>query len=237
MTLELTNSSITVDIWMWDIAEFMAQSERLTATLSTTELARRDRQFSREKGQLWAVSRGKVREQLAKLVGTTARSLVFEENEFGKLRIASPLAQGLDFSISHDGSSTVLAVCRGAEIGVDIEAVKTLSRAEMDWPLSPRERDHLSKVAETEVPRAFFRYWALKEAFIKALGLGVSFPLEDFDMTPYGEEPALLRVEGDPDAARNWAFEAFEIRPGLWFALAVKSAGKRPEFAFHTKTE
>ncbi len=236
MTLVSEKSDIAVDIWMWDLADFQADADRLETTLTADEIARRDRQFSREKGQYWAISRGKVREQLALITGVPAPALAFEEDEFGKLRMAGRQDPDLDFSISHDRASTVLAVCKGAEVGVDIESVKTLNRAEMEWPLSAVERQHLSDVAPEDTPQAFFRYWTLKEAFIKGLGLGVSFPLDEFDMTPFGEDPGLLRVEGDPDAVKNWVFEASEIRPGLRFAVAVKSGGQRPEFAYHAKT-
>lgn len=228
------DSEISVDIWMWDNADLIADAPHLATLLDAEEIARRDRQASLEKGQHWAISRAKVRTYLAQILDMPARALEFEENEFGKLSLAGTRRAGLDFSISHDDSWTVLAICKGAPVGVDIESVKTLTREEMDWPLSRVERQHLAEVVSDDVPQAFFRYWTLKEAFIKGLGLGVSFPLEDFDMTPCGEPPGLLRVKGDPEAVKNWVFEAYEIRPGLRFALAVRTGGIRPELAYHT---
>lgn len=227
-------SEVSVEIWLWDNADYIGEADHLFTLLDDAELARRDRQFSRQKGTFWAISRAKVREQLAAVTGKPAADLQFEENEYGKLKLAGA---NLHFSLSHEGSWTALAICEQAEIGIDLEAIKPLSREEMDWPLSPVERKHLSEVTPEDLPQAFFRYWTLKEAFIKGLGLGVSFPLDDFDMTPFGETPGLLRVHGDPEAVKNWAFEAHEIRPGLRFALAVKSGGKRLELAYHAKTE
>jgi len=177
-----------------------------------------------------------VRTLLAQILDIPAKALKFEENAFGKLSIPARRQADLDFSISHDGSWTVLAVSKGAPVGVDIESVKTLTREEMEWPLSVVERQHLSEIADEDVGQAFFRYWTLKEAFIKGLGLGVSFPLQDFDMTPFGDDPALLRVEGAPEAVKNWVFEARELRPGLRFALAARTGGDRPLLAYHTKT-
>ncbi|NQY97375.1 MAG: 4'-phosphopantetheinyl transferase superfamily protein [Henriciella sp.] len=233
MTPASENSEVSVEIWLWDNADYVGEADHLFTLLNDEELARRDRQFSRQKGTFWAISRARVRERLASITGKTAVDLQFEENEYGKLRLPGA---NLHFSLSHEGSWTALAICEQAEIGLDLEAVKPLSREEMDWPLSPVERQHLSEVASEDIPQAFFRYWTLKEAFIKGLGLGVSFPLEDFDMTPFGEAPGLLRVHGDPEAAKNWVFEAHEIRPGLRFAVGVKSGGKELKLAYHAKT-
>lgn len=234
MTAASENSEVSVEIWLWDNADYIAEADRLFALLSEAELARRDRQFSRQKAAFWAISRARLREQLAAITGVPAAALQFEENEYGKLKLAGANPH---FSLSHEGSWTALAVCKQAEVGIDLEAIKPLNREEMDWPLSPVERQHLSEVTPEDLPQAFFRYWTLKEAFIKGLGLGVSFPLEDFDMTPFGETPGLLRVHRDPETVRNWVFEACEIRPGLRFALAVNSGGRKLKLAHHAKTE
>ena len=234
MTPASKNSEVTVEVWLWDNADYVGEVDRLFTLLDDAEIARRDRQFSRQKGAYWAISRARFRERLAAITGKPANALQFEENEYGKLRLTGA---NLHFSLSHEGSWTVLAVSRQAELGIDLEAIKPLSREEMAWPLSLVERQHLSEVASEDIPQAFFRYWTLKEAFIKGLGLGVSFPLDGFDMTPFGEAPGLLRVHGEPEAVKDWVFEAHEIRPGLRFALAVKSRGKELKLAYHAKTE
>jgi len=226
------NSKNAVNVWLWDNAEFSSQAGELASVLSEDEIARRDRQFSPTKGLHWAISRARIRQKLAELTGRPAAQLEFEEDTLGHLTLKQT---DLSFSVSHDGSWTAFAVSETARIGIDIESIKPLSREEMDWPLSPRERADLSQVSDPQLPQAFFRYWTLKEAFIKALGLGVSFPLEDFDMSPFGAEPALLRVAGDPDAPGDWCFKASEIRPGVRLALALKTDGNSPKFSYHEK--
>lgn len=224
---------LSVDIWIWNNADQESDAANLFRTLNTAELARRDRQHSQEKGVHWAIARANVRARLGVITGQSAGELVFHENAYGKPSLAG---HTLDFSISHDGPWTALAVCQTAQVGIDIEAVQTLQRDEMDWPLSPRERRDLAMVAPEDLSQAFFRYWTLKEAFIKALGLGVSFPLHDFDMSPFGADPALLRMKEAPDAPENWCFETPDIRPGQRLALAVKSNGILPKCTYHAKS-
>nr|WP_070960549.1 4'-phosphopantetheinyl transferase superfamily protein [Hyphomonas sp. Mor2] len=225
-------SEVSVDLWFWNNADETDRSAVLFKSLNEMELARRDRHFSPEKGRHWAISRAQVREHLAVITGSDPRALEFEENDFGRPCL---VGSDLSFSVSHDGSWTVLAVSRDASVGVDIESIQHLDREEMDWPLSPRERADLARVAPSDRHQAFFRYWTLKEAFIKALGLGVSFPLEDFDMSAFGAKPAVLRVAGAPEAVENWDFKARQIKPDLWFALAVNSCGRTPKITYHAK--
>lgn len=232
MTQIQQNTEISVSVWLWDNAKFSNRADELASVLSEEEIARRDRQFSPKKGLHWAISRARVRHKLAEVTGRPAAHLEFEEDTFGHLTLKQA---DLSFSVSHDGSWTALAVCETARVGIDIESIKPLSREEMEWPLSPRERSDLAEVGDEHLLQAFFRYWTLKEAFIKALGLGVSFPLEDFDMSPFGEEPALLRVAHDADAPEEWYFETSDIRPNLRFALAVKTDGISPKFSYYEK--
>lgn len=232
MTENLTGNEIAANVWLWDNAEFTCQAEQLDRLLSDDERARRDRQFSKAKGLHWAISRGKIRQILAKITDMSAQDLVFVEDSFGYLTLPQ---SDFSFSISHDGSWTALAVCESAPVGVDIESIKPISREEMEWLLSPRERADLALVEEGDILPAFYRYWTLKEAFIKALGLGVSFPLEDFDVSPFKTEPTLLRVAGEAENAEDWSFQANEARPGLRLALALKTKGISPKFSYHEK--
>ncbi len=217
------SAQVSVDVWFWDNSDFSDKADEICQVLSASEIARGNRYASREKALHWSISRAKVREHLGRITKTRPSDLVFEENAYGQLSLASAALPDLSFSISHDGAYSVLAVSQSAAVGVDLESVQDLTREEMDWPLSPTERRHLSAVPSGHLSQAFFRYWTLKEAFIKALGLGVSFPLHDFDMTPFDREPGLLRVKGDPDAPRSWVFDAREYRPNLRLALAVNS--------------
>lgn len=227
MPYDQTTAEISVDVWFWDNADLVAQADTLVRVLSDDEIARQHRQCDPDRALRWAISRARVREHLASVTGVAAADLVFERNGYGQLSLANVQCPSLCFSISHSGPFTALAVSLSTAVGVDIEAVQDLAPEEMEWPLSPTERADLGTVRGDDRAQAFFRYWTLKEAFIKALGMGVSFPLDDFDMNPFGEKPALLRVVGTSDTPADWAFEAHELRPGLRFALAVKAKGEK----------
>jgi 4'-phosphopantetheinyl transferase len=80
----------------------------------------------------------------------------------------------------------------------------------------------LRLIDQRERPRAFFRCWTRKEAFIKAVGDGLSHPLDAFDVTLAPDEPArLLRVAGDPEAPRRFRLQGLEPAEGFAAALVV----------------
>ena len=222
--------TISIDLQFWDNADYVAQAPSLEKLLSEEERARRDRQVNQEKALFWSISRARIRQFLSAATGVAPDTLIFDVSPYGQLSLRASKDRSIAFSISHSGSLSVLAISRSGLVGVDIEAVKDLSIDEMMWPLSPAEQTDLLSVAPSDVAQAFFRYWTLKEAFIKALGLGVSFPLDDFDISPFGAPPALLRVAEEPEAPAEWAFRAGEIIPRVRYAIAVKSTGARINF-------
>ncbi len=124
----------------------------------------------------------------------------------------------------------------GARLDVRAEAVELVYGAHGKPALAPRfaasdlrfnvsHCDDLAVYAFShghprDKPLGFFQCWTRKEAFIKALGDGLSYPLNRFDVSLAPGEPArVLRVEGAPEDHRRWHMESFA--PALGFVAAV----------------
>ena len=229
--------AIAVEIWLWDNADFEAQGAELCAWLNAEERARRDRKADPRHGLHWAISRAKVRQKLSAVLQVAPEDIAFETNQYGHLSVANAAAQSVWFNISHAGSLTALAISASAPVGVDIEPIQPLNAEEMDWPLSALERTDLAKVPVNDRLAAFFRYWTLKEAFIKGMGMGVSFPLHDFSISSYDAPPALADVAGTAVNPGDWTFEALEILPNMRFALAAKTSGENLECKYNINSE
>ena len=86
------------------------------------------------------------------------------------------------------------------------------------------ELEEMAALPEAARRDRFLVLWTLKEAYIKARGDGLSFPLSRFEvsLTP-GDPPALLRTWDDPPEAARWSLQALEPWPGYAAALAVES--------------
>jgi 4'-phosphopantetheinyl transferase len=112
-------------------------------------------------------------------------------------------------------------------VGVDIESVQA------DFPVedvagrffSMSEVSALQALPSTLRTEAFFKCWTRKEAFIKALGDGLSCPLRDFDVSLAPGEPArLLRVGWAPEEASRWCMEDIDAVPGFSGAMVFSGA-------------
>jgi 4'-phosphopantetheinyl transferase len=99
---------------------------------------------------------------------------------------------------------------------VDVEAVRELCDADAIAArfFSPRERQCYLALDPRDRPLAFFRCWTRKEAFIKAVGDGLHFPLDAFDVSLAPGEPAgILRVGDVAGGACGWTLH--DVDPGL----------------------
>jgi 4'-phosphopantetheinyl transferase len=177
--------------------------------LSSQETARMLRFHFAHDQSAFAFARGMLRTLLGSYLGVSPELLCFQSSDLGKPSLSGEWAQSsLHFNLSHTAGAVVLAVCRDREIGADIEHV----RQDFDVEdiagkfFSPSEQQALLSFAPGQSRvEAFFRCWTRKEAWLKARGSGLSFPLTDFDVSMSAEEGEVLLVtRPDPDEARRW---------------------------------
>jgi 4'-phosphopantetheinyl transferase len=175
------------------------------------------------------VARGILRTILGWYLGVEHSRLQFCYRKNGKPALADTFGKGrIHFNLSHSEGLALYAFTRDREIGVDIEYIHDLS--EMDQIaerfFSTGENNVFRELPESKKKEAFFRCWTCKEAFIKAIGDGLSHPLDKFDVSSVPGEPArLLGIEGDAKAASRWTIQ--ELKPASGFAAAFAAEGRR----------
>jgi len=180
------------------------------------ELARAGQFHFAIDAERYVVRRGRLRELLAARLGCQPRAVPLCCNSFGKPRVKG---NDLRFNLSHSGGVAFYVFTREAEIGCDIEWRRPeLAREGVaERFFSDRELQALRAVPRGRWVEAFFNCWTRKEAFIKALGFGVSYPLKSFDVSlAPGEPPAVLR------GPLGWLLRSTEPLEGLQAAIAVK---------------
>jgi 4'-phosphopantetheinyl transferase len=150
-------------------------------------------------------------------------ALQFSYSPYGK---PSVVATTVRFNLSHSHTIAALALTRDYEIGVDVEQVRPIKEDISGRFFSPRENAALSALPEQEQTGAFFRCWARKEAIVKAIGEGLSHPLDSFDVSIGVNQPAVVeRFEGEADARKIWRLAHFEPAPGYAGAVACRTGG------------
>ena len=213
-----------VHLWRVSLSRPPFPLDLLWRQLQPKEVERAQRyRFERDRRR-FVVARGMLRVILARYTGLNPAAIVFETEEHGKPWL--PSHPELAFNASDSGDWMALGVARDRLIGVDIEmvreAVSTLAIA--DRFFSPREVAALRALPSEQQLPAFFRCWTRKEAFIKAIGEGLTYPLHQFDVTLGPDEPArLLHVEGEPRAPERWWMMDFPVAAGYAGAVIAET--------------
>ena len=135
--------------------------------------------------QDFLVSHYLLRQTLCRYLQTDASSISYRYGEHGKPFLDGAASQNLNFSLSHSGDRLLIAIHRGAEIGIDIEQIQERSQPLQlaSHFMSEEEAQQLARLTDPVAHRElFFALWTRKEAYIKALGKGFFHPLDKTGM-------------------------------------------------------
>ena len=165
-----------------------------------------------------------MREVLATYTGQSPAHLRFDYGASGKPSLADDLGVRPHFNLSHTVDLAALAITVDHPLGVDIERVRPLKEDIAGRFFSPAEVAALGALPVDARETAFYRCWTRKEAFVKATGHGLGFPLDSFDVTLTADAPAILRIAGQsPQQVALWRLLHFDAAPGVVGAIALRS--------------
>ncbi|HEX5611275.1 MAG TPA: 4'-phosphopantetheinyl transferase superfamily protein [Burkholderiales bacterium] len=202
--------------------------EKGLSLLLDDEVERANRFLVEKERNRFIVARATLRRLLAERLGVSPRAVRLARGTHGKPALAWPLSEsGLHFNVSHSQNLAAYAFSHGREIGIDVEAVRPMPDAEdvARRFFSRNERTAFFSLDPVDRCLAFFHCWTRKEAFIKAIGDGLSHPLSAFDVTlKPGEAPRLLRVGDRPGERSGWSLGEFDPGAGFVGAFVVRES-------------
>jgi len=214
-----------VHVWRIELEQPEDVLENFRSTLESDELQRAGRFHFEKDRRHFVVARGFLRTVLGRYLNVKAAALRFSYSGYGKPALNGEHKNSrLRFNMSHSHGVALLALTEDKQIGVDVEFIRAdFASEEIAQRFFSRvEVDCFNALSKEEQVAAFFRCWTRKEAYIKATGLGLSYPLDAFDVTlAPGEQAALLRAEDD-DATR-WSL--IDLFAGKDYAAALAVAG------------
>ena len=213
-----------VHVWRVSLGPASADVEGMLSLLDEEEKARADRfRFQRDRVR-FVVAHAALRRILSHYLQRPPAVLSFRQNQYGKPSLTGP-DDWLHFNLSHSGGLALVAVAAGGPVGVDVEVMRDDFGGEAIARrfFSPSEVEALFSLPQEQRTPAFFLCWTRKEAFIKAVGKGVSFPLDGFAVSLQPDRPArVLWVQDDPQEAERWTLVDLAPGPGYAGALALR---------------
>ena len=189
--------------------------------LDDSETARWHRLVRPEGRRLFAAAHALLRTALSRYAAVDPREWRFSAGEHGRPELAGPVS-GLSFNLTHTDGLAACVIARGLSVGIDAE--RPARRLDLDSMMrvafTDAERAQVLAEAPERRGAAFFAIWTLKEAYIKARGLGLTLPLKSFSVTvePPGIRPA-------KDDAQGWHAELTRPTDEHVLALAVPRRG------------
>jgi 4'-phosphopantetheinyl transferase len=200
---------------------------KLAPLLSRGEHRRAERFHRPIDRRRFIAGRGILRKIISTYLALAPGEAQFVYNEYGKPFISADQNHvALSFNLSHSDGMALYAVARGRRVGVDIEYMRedfaTLEVAEHFF-----SKDEFEALKATPIDRrteAFFNCWSRKESYIKAIGMGISYPLDGFSVSLAPDvAPALLKVDADAPEAGRWNMYELDAAEGYAAALIVEN--------------
>jgi 4'-phosphopantetheinyl transferase len=223
LTAQVVTARLDVDVDEQAFLEgLLAPAERERAARLVSAVVRRR----------FIAARGRLRALLGERLSLAPRTITFSNGKFGKPSLHGLGAvPPLQFNISHSDEMAVYAFSDSLEVGIDVEAVLDIPESD---DIAVRMFSAREVVAYRALPAeqkavGFLNCWTRKEALVKALGAGLSYPLESFvvSLAP-GDEPAILAMDETPGDRCGWRLSGLELPAGYVGALVVRDTTPAP---------
>ncbi|ADO71799.1 4'-phosphopantetheinyl transferase family protein [Stigmatella aurantiaca] len=222
-----------VHVWIVE-PERITEPGLLESYRALLDPGERDKQqrfyFERHRLQ-YLVSHALVRLTLSRYAPVAPEAWSFSANQYGRPEIRGEEKPWLRFNLSHTDGMALCAVARDVDVGADVE--DTERRGETveiaDSFFAPAEVASLRALPVSGQRERFFDYWTLKEAYIKARGMGLSLPLDQFAFEV--SQGLSTRISFDPrlvDEPSQWQFVRFRPSQRHAAALAVRRPSEAP---------
>ncbi|MBW1944936.1 MAG: 4'-phosphopantetheinyl transferase superfamily protein [Deltaproteobacteria bacterium] len=207
--------------------------DRATIDVCMDLLSDRERQQYRrfrfpDDSHHYLISHALVRYALSKYTDISPRDWVFSESDHGRPEVANPGLPPIRFNLSHTRGLAACVVTLSRDCGIDVEKIHARHNpvGVAKRMFSEDEYGQMQRLTGHEQLEYFFTRWTLREAYVKARGIGISFPTHKLNFTV--ESDSDINIDFDPDIrtdAGDWLFQLLPVSTGHITAVAIRREG------------
>ncbi|MFN0063755.1 MAG: 4'-phosphopantetheinyl transferase family protein [Myxococcaceae bacterium] len=177
------------------------------------------------------LSHALLRLTLSRYGPVRAQDWVFHRGEHGRPEVPGQAGPKLRFNLSHTDGMALCAVAMDIDVGVDVEeyAQRSAPTDVVDQCFTAEEVADLNRLSGPRQRRRFFEYWTLKEAYVKARGVGLSLPLTRFAFRlapPHA--PRISFEQPSDDTPESWQFVQLAPSHRHLAAVAIRRPAHSP---------
>lgn len=228
-----------VSVWHANTADALGSEVRRARALtwlSAADHVRHDRYRFEADRDMFLLGRVMARALVGQSLGVNPCDWEWQEGPRGRPEVAdATAAERVSFNIAHSAGLVVCAISHDGAVGVDVEH---RMRPPVDERMvrrycAPGEVEDIERHGPSAWQDQFLKYWTLKEAYLKARGLGIAVHLSDLSFTLDADAIRLDRLNSlaaEDDA--DWAFVLDTSSSShLVAAAVVKQPGTQPTFS------
>lgn len=205
----LQDITCNIHIWSSNLAVSYEKVSKYYKYLSPYERHRAESLKFEKDRNLFVVFRGVLRKILSIYINLPPEKILIEHTNFGKPILRNYPGTGYLYFNSSRSNNLALYIFSGLyEVGIDIEEVREIDNFEdiISQFFAPEEISDFNKIQPQELIRTFYKTWTKKEAFVKAIGVGLSFPLSQFQVSIMpSKEDRIIQIDGDFSEAAKWS--------------------------------
>lgn len=206
-------SSNQIHVWRTSLTRTEKELVELRELLSYEERTRAAKFINQRAANSFIVARSILRKLLSCYLQINSHDLIFRQNRYGKLYLDS---SPLQFNLSHSHSLALFIFALNTPVGIDVEFIRN------DYEFtdivrkffSETESKALFSLPEDTQRQAFFNCWTLKEAFIKAKGIGMFYALDKFSVEVISNKEGKMMLN-------NWTLQVIDPAKTYAGAFAV----------------
>ena len=222
---KLTLRDGELHIWRTKVSKNEYNLEFYWNLLSQDEQVRaKEFYFVRDRNR-YIIARGILRSLIANYAGITPENILFKYTEYGKpyLAVNNDFSE-IKFNLAHSKDSIVYAFTQNIDVGIDIEFINKdfVMEDVVNYCCSKQEQSILQKLSRFEKHYYFYKLWVIKEALVKAMGIGLSYDLRQIHIN-FGKNKLINPINIINNDKINWTTDVFLSYNDYYSAFAVKN--------------